>query len=441
MAQSKLTDRTELAATPANGDLLHVVDIDDTTGSAAGTSKKITVQNLLAAASGGGGAQVLTVRNNTGSTINAATAVYIDGVTGSTPTINLADHTAASSMPAVGVTNAAINSGDDGDITLLGLILNVDTSGYSVGDTLYVGTSGALTSTRPTGSANFVQNIGSVVKVSASTGSILVEGAGRSNDVPNLRDGDVFVGNASNVAEQRQLNFLDLSDTPGTYTANNAVTVNAGGTALQFSPPIRDLDDLTDVTLGATASGQMLKHDGSVFRNVQPVLGDMSNVDGTTPSNNDVLTYDTGTSQWRPQAGGGGGGTNNVAHAWGFFDSNVRDVFIPITSETEGTSRQRYNRYTAPFDGSVKAITFYSTGNLSGGTGMSVEVQKMTAGSATLYTVLETGTLSSLSSYTSSTMTFTTNSFSAGDTLYFFLTNGFGSSFGNLTGVILFEVS
>lgn len=42
-----LTDRTELSAGPAVGDVLHVVDVSDTTDDVAGTSKKITVQNLL----------------------------------------------------------------------------------------------------------------------------------------------------------------------------------------------------------------------------------------------------------------------------------------------------------------------------------------------------------------------------------------------------------
>lgn len=44
----KLTDRTALNETPAVGDLLHIVDISDTTDSSSGTSKKITTTNLLA---------------------------------------------------------------------------------------------------------------------------------------------------------------------------------------------------------------------------------------------------------------------------------------------------------------------------------------------------------------------------------------------------------
>jgi len=45
-----LTLRTELATTPDNADLMHVVDVSDTTDSAEGTSKKVTVANLLAGA-------------------------------------------------------------------------------------------------------------------------------------------------------------------------------------------------------------------------------------------------------------------------------------------------------------------------------------------------------------------------------------------------------
>jgi hypothetical protein len=43
----KLTDKTELTAA-ADSDLVHIVDISDTTSSAVGTSKKITLTNIFA---------------------------------------------------------------------------------------------------------------------------------------------------------------------------------------------------------------------------------------------------------------------------------------------------------------------------------------------------------------------------------------------------------
>ena len=50
---TKLTDLTALGTTPAAGDLLTIVDVDDTTGGAAGTSKKVTYANLGIAGGGG----------------------------------------------------------------------------------------------------------------------------------------------------------------------------------------------------------------------------------------------------------------------------------------------------------------------------------------------------------------------------------------------------
>lgn len=47
MANQRLTDRTELNETPNASDLVHVVDISDTTDNASGTSKKVTRANLV----------------------------------------------------------------------------------------------------------------------------------------------------------------------------------------------------------------------------------------------------------------------------------------------------------------------------------------------------------------------------------------------------------
>lgn len=41
MAGQRLTDKTEMVLTPGTGDLLMIVDVNDSTGSAEGTSKKI----------------------------------------------------------------------------------------------------------------------------------------------------------------------------------------------------------------------------------------------------------------------------------------------------------------------------------------------------------------------------------------------------------------
>ena len=47
MAGQRLTDKTSLANNTGTGDLLMVVDISDTTGSSAGTSKKVDSQYII----------------------------------------------------------------------------------------------------------------------------------------------------------------------------------------------------------------------------------------------------------------------------------------------------------------------------------------------------------------------------------------------------------
>lgn len=47
MADTKLTSLTELAATPADGDMLYVVDVSDTTDDATGSSRKIQAKRWV----------------------------------------------------------------------------------------------------------------------------------------------------------------------------------------------------------------------------------------------------------------------------------------------------------------------------------------------------------------------------------------------------------
>jgi|GEM_PF-5806727 len=69
MADTKLTDLTAIT-TPASGDKLYIVDVDDTTDSSAGSSRQITFTNLATG--------VFTVF---GVTASAAELNFVDGVT------------------------------------------------------------------------------------------------------------------------------------------------------------------------------------------------------------------------------------------------------------------------------------------------------------------------------------------------------------------------
>ena len=123
-------------------------------------------------------------RNDTVSTITKGTPVYITGYSNNRVLIAPAEAGNSAKMPAVGLLDSDIAASSNGHYTILGVAKNLNTTGYQVNETLYVGTNGGLTNVRPTGATTLIQNIGKVVDVGAN-GEILVMGPGRSNDVPN----------------------------------------------------------------------------------------------------------------------------------------------------------------------------------------------------------------------------------------------------------------
>jgi hypothetical protein len=133
------------------------------------------------------GAHYIHVKNTSGSTIAAGTPVYATGSVGASGAteISASDASTASTMPALGITQSSLAINGEGHATVLGVIGSTNTGSYSVNDELYVAPGGGLTNTRPTAATDAVQKIGRVIRSDASTGEILVMGAGRSNDVPN----------------------------------------------------------------------------------------------------------------------------------------------------------------------------------------------------------------------------------------------------------------
>lgn len=144
------------------------------------------------------GATIFSAKNESGSTLLKGKAVYISGVSGNKPTVDLADANDSSKMPAFGLVYADANNNADVDIVTFGTLSGVDTSSFAEGTVLYVSKSaGLLTGTVPTGEASLIQNMGKVVRQHSSAGSIKVIGAGRTNATPNLDSGNIFVGNSS----------------------------------------------------------------------------------------------------------------------------------------------------------------------------------------------------------------------------------------------------
>lgn len=177
-----------------------------------------------------------------GEALSKGDAVYVSGVSGSLPVVSKADADDSAKMPAYGLAETTVNANASVNVVTFGSINDVDTSAYSAGDTLYISTTaGSLTATKPTGESSLIQNIGRVIRSHASAGSIKVGGAGRTNDTPNLNNGNVFIGNSSNQAETRALVEADISDF-GTYLTSVTFSDIDGGAVLLSTETFADVD-------------------------------------------------------------------------------------------------------------------------------------------------------------------------------------------------------
>ena len=188
-----------------------------------------------------------TATNNSGSTIAKGTPVYQSGTAGQTIEITPAQAGSSSTMPAIGIVTTDIANGATGVVSIGGRITNLDTSAYSDGDTLYIGSSGSLVNSPPTGENNLIQNIAKVVKTNASSGSIIVTGAGRSNATPNLNNGNFFLGNGSNQSVATDF--------------DTAVEANSKVAGIEANA------DVTD-TANVTSAGALMKTGGTMTGNL-----------------------------------------------------------------------------------------------------------------------------------------------------------------------------
>ena len=117
------------------------------------------------------GQQIISkVVNKTGSTITKGKIVYINGGQGNRPTIALAsNNTEGTSSKTFAVLAQDITDNGNGWAIVIGALYNVNTAAYLAGQTLYLGTSGDFTATKPVAPAHMVA-VAKVVNVHATQG-------------------------------------------------------------------------------------------------------------------------------------------------------------------------------------------------------------------------------------------------------------------------------
>ena len=198
------------------------------------------------------------MKSEAGEALTKGDVVYISGVSGNVPVVSKADADDSSKMAAVGLANATVNNNANVDVLTFGQISNIDTTQniggtWTEGDSLFVDTTaGQLTKTKPSGESSQVQKIGKIEKVHASTGIILIQGAGRSNATPNLDDGKIFIGNASNYSTT---STLDTSIVP----ENTNLYYTDGRADARVAANVIDEDDMVTDSETKTPSQQSVK--------------------------------------------------------------------------------------------------------------------------------------------------------------------------------------
>ena len=138
--------------------------------------------------------------------------------------------------------------------------LDTDSVGFDAGTALYVDTNaGDLTTTRPTASNTKVQKVAIVTKRDATDGSVIVMGAGRTNDVPNeltgllgtnLDDTDLGTFTGSTISD-------DSSVKEALQDLETQVETNISLATLKTALNIQDYVDDSAASTGGLGNGDI----------------------------------------------------------------------------------------------------------------------------------------------------------------------------------------
>jgi hypothetical protein len=288
------------------------------------------------------------VKNLQGSALIKGDPVYISGSVGASGRleVQLADASNAAKMPALGLLKQDLGINEEGSVVVTGKLRNLITSPIDgqtplANDVIYVKpgskAGAALTLTKPTGS-NLIQNMGKVGRVSTSNdGTFVVSSILRTNDVPNLTTGRIWVGSAANTIESQAVFIDEANNRLGVNTATPVTNLHVQG-GIRITGGVDLFQQNNNAFAGTNAGNQ-----GTIIGASNAAFGKNAMAAALSASNNTAVGYNALNAI--------AGGNNNVTFGSGAGSSILNGSFnvalgasaLPAAINTQANIAIGYN--------------------------------------------------------------------------------------------------
>ena len=298
--------------------------------------------------------------------------------------VGIADASDPSKMPSFGLAYETVGNNQNSQMVNLGSLDDIDTQvtyDFQVGDTVYVAVGGGLTNVKPTGT-NLIQNVGVVGRRGQNNGEILVSAIGRSNDLPNIQNGYLWVGDTNGVPQAVASSSIqtDTSNlaTTGSNTFNGSQIISGSLNVQDTNAPMTGIS-LTNASGGGKV--QILPAGDFVTTFNSATLTGITNYGGNTLSGSWGEVGDIGGSGIGIQNALLDGGNQGIYLSHGNYDAWV--------SAPNGTTAIKGDTITlTPSSSAVTSVQLTgdvtASGTISYGTSVLNNSSNIISGSTTL---------------------------------------------------------